>query len=63
MITLLNNKSWYDKTIRGKVAALTSGPNEIVCINVNGTVTLQLWVGVTEQINIHNTIPYKDPLV
>ncbi len=32
----------YENTIKGKFAIKTSGPFEIVCIHMNGTVTIQL---------------------
>ncbi len=38
----------YDNTIKGKLTVKTSGPFEIVRIHVNGTVTIQLWAGVTK---------------
>ncbi len=66
MNTLLDNKSWITKTkskIKGKLAIRTSSPFEIACIYINGTETIQLKPGVTEQINIHHSIPYKDPLI
>ncbi len=53
----------YDNTINGKLTIKTSGPFEIVCVHVNGTVTIQLQAGVTEQINIRRTIPYHEPLI
>ncbi len=53
----------YDQTIKGKLAAKTSGPFEIVHIHVNGIITIQLWPGVTECIDICCTIPYNKPLV
>ncbi len=46
----------YANTIKGKLANKISGPFEIVRIYMNATVTIQLWVGVTEQINICHTI-------
>ncbi len=49
----------YDNTIKGKLAIKTSSPIEIVCVHVNGTVTIQLRASVTEQINIHCTILYR----
>ncbi len=42
----------YDNTFKGKLTAKTSNPFEIVPDHVNGTITIQLWVGVTEQISI-----------
>ncbi len=53
----------YDNTIKEKLAIKTSGPFEIVCVHVNSMVTIQFWVGVTEQVNICHTIPYRDPLL
>ncbi len=38
----------YDNTIKDKLAIKTSGPFEIVCVHVNGMVTIQLWAGRTE---------------
>ncbi len=53
----------YDNTIKGKLAVKTSGPFEIVQVHVNGMITIQLRVGVTEQINIRPTIHYRRPLL
>ncbi len=53
----------YDNSIKGTLAIKTSGPIEIVHVHVNGTVTILLWAGVTEQINICSIIPYRDPLL
>ncbi len=53
----------YDNTIKGKLAIKTSGPFEIVRVHVNGTATIQLWVGVTKRINTLCTIPYHEPLL
>ncbi len=52
----------YNNTIKGKLAIKPLGPFEIVCIHMNNTVKIQLRAGVTEQINICYTIPYRDPL-
>ncbi len=38
----------YDNTIKGKLAIKTSSHFEIVRVHVNGMVTIQLWVSVTE---------------
>ncbi len=38
----------YDNTIKGKLAVKTSGQFEIVHVHLNGTVTIQLRVSVTE---------------
>ncbi len=53
----------YDNTIKGKLTVKTSGPFEIVCDHVNGTVTIQLRAGVTKRINICHTIPYHEHLL
>ncbi len=53
----------YDNTIKGKLTVKTSGPFEIVRVHVNGTVTIQLQVSVTKQINICRTILYHEPLL
>ncbi len=52
----------YDQTIKGKQTLKYSSPYEIVHVHVNGTITIHLWPGVTEQINICCTIPYQDHL-
>ncbi len=53
----------YIKTIKGNLAVKTFRPLESVCGHANGNITIQLRLGVTEQINICYTIPYKDCLV
>ncbi len=50
-------------TIKGKLAVKTSSPFEIAHIHVNSSITIQLWIGVMEQINILCTIPYRDSLL
>jgi hypothetical protein len=37
----------------------TCGPYKIVQVHVDGTVTIQLRLGLTERINIRQIIPYK----
>ncbi len=49
----------YDNTIKGKLVVKTSSPFANVCVHVNGTISVQFQVSVTEQMNIHCTIPYK----
>ncbi len=51
----------YGHTIKGKLAIKAPCPFEIMCIHVNGTITIKLRDGMTEQINICCTIPYTDP--
>ncbi len=53
----------YDQTVKGKLAIKTSDSFTIVGVNVNGTVTIQQRLGVTEHINICCTISYNEPLV
>ncbi len=53
----------YDNTIKGNLSVKTSGLFEIVCVHVNGTVTIQLQASITEQINICHTIAYHEPLL
>ncbi len=38
----------YDNTIKEKLAIKTYGPFEIVCVHINGMVTIQLWASITE---------------
>ncbi len=42
----------YDQTVKGKFVVKTSDPFLIVCVHINGTITIQLQLGVTERINI-----------
>ncbi len=53
----------YDHTVKGKLAVKTSSPFTIVHVYINGTITIQLRLGVTEHINICCTISYNEPLV
>ncbi len=50
----------YDQTIKGNLAIKTAHSFEIVHVHVSGTITIQLWPCVREQINICHTIYYKD---
>ncbi len=52
----------YDNTIKGNLAIETSGPFENVCVHMNGIVTIQLWVSVTEQIIIHIALSLVETL-
>ncbi len=46
----------YDQTIKGKLAVKISCLFEIMHFHVNKNVTIQLWVGVTEKINIVSSL-------
>ena len=52
----------YDKSLTGKLASKTSGPFEITCVHMNGTVTVALCPQVLERLNVQRTIPYKEPI-
>ncbi len=53
----------YDNSIKRKLSIKILSPFMIVHIHVNGTITIQLQVDMTEQINICCTIPFKEPLL
>ena len=50
-------KKVHDPT---KLGIQTSGPYNINKAPVNGTVTMELHPGVSERINIHRVIPYRE---
>jgi hypothetical protein len=52
-------KKWKPK----KLGKITSAPNRIVQVHVNGTVTIQLRLGLTERINTRRIIPNKQLLI
>ena len=43
-----------------KLGPRTRGPYKVEAVHVNGTITIILRPGVTEQINIRRVIPYRD---
>ncbi len=43
-----------------KLGPRTTGPYRVVQTHVNETVTIELWHGVTERINIRKMIPYRE---
>ncbi len=50
-------------TVKRKLAVKTSGPFTIVHVHINGTITIQLRLSVTEHINLCCTIPYDESLI
>ena len=50
-------KKVHDPT---KLGIQTSGPYNIKKVHVNGTVTMELRPGVSDQINIRCVIPYRE---
>jgi hypothetical protein len=50
-------KKVHDPT---KLGERTEGPNTIVTVHVNGTITIELLPGVTEQINVRRVVPYRE---
>ncbi len=51
----------YDKTLYGKLKPKTTGPFDILRVHSNGTVTISLWPGITECVNVCRTLPYREP--
>ncbi len=43
-----------------KLDERTSGPYRVLQTHVNGTVTIELRLGVSERLNIRRIIPYKE---
>jgi hypothetical protein len=43
-----------------KLDARTSGPYRVLQTHVNGTVTIELRLGVSERLNIRRVFPYKE---
>ncbi len=44
-----------------KLGKRTSGPYRVLQTHVNGTLTIELRLGISERLNIRKVIPYKEP--
>jgi hypothetical protein len=53
-------KKVHDPT---KLGTRTQGPYKIEQVHTNGTLTIQLWPGITERINIQRVIPFHEQVV
>ncbi len=55
-----NQKVLRERHITCKLGQKTSGPYKIIQTHVNGTLTIDLKPGISERINIHRVICYKE---
>ncbi len=49
----------YDKTLYGKLKPKMTGPVDILRVHSNDTMTMSLWLGITERVNVCHTLPYS----